>query len=318
MTLRIQGLFLSSLLLFSSCGAGGGGFSKFQDSSLTIVDSHLHIFPEGFELPGGAVVSPDQAFDVPKAETALFDAGIGGAFLLSPGYIVVEGDPLRVSKTKAANDALAKAITESSGKFWGFCGIPLYSFEDAAPEIERCARDLHFLGIKIHPTANNVDFTNPGHIATVAAIIAEAGKWDLAVLIDGSSTPTFDFDTARSFIDKTILSNPQTRVIIAHGLMKNHRLLHYIAEHEGNVRHVFTDVSAVAQEILESSSIDPDEFVMSLRALGMDHVMWGSDGPIFKFGDSLTAFRKLPLTESEKVAILGENALNFASSHAGL
>lgn len=59
--------------------------------------------------------------------------------------------------------------------------------------------------------------------------------------------------------------------------------------------------------LLKDSPIDA-EFVWTIRGVGVDHVLLGSDYPQFTLADTLAAFEKLPLTADEKRLIRYENA----------
>lgn len=59
--------------------------------------------------------------------------------------------------------------------------------------------------------------------------------------------------------------------------------------------------------LLKDSPINA-EFVWTIRGLGVDHVMLGSDYPQFTLADTLEAFEKLPLTAAEKRLIRVDNA----------
>jgi uncharacterized protein len=59
--------------------------------------------------------------------------------------------------------------------------------------------------------------------------------------------------------------------------------------------------------LLRDSPIN-DEFVWTIRGVGVDHVLLGSDYPQFTLSDTLAAFERLSLTIEEKRKIRYENA----------
>ena len=54
--------------------------------------------------------------------------------------------------------------------------------------------------------------------------------------------------------------------------------------------------------------LSDEAFVRLVRVFGAERVLFGTDSPWGGQAEGLTRFRKLPLTEAEKGAILGGNA----------
>ena len=69
------------------------------------------------------------------------------------------------------------------------------------------------------------------------------------------------------------------------------------------------DISATL--VLVADSPIEDEFVWTLRNVGMENVMIGSDYPQMSLKQALDALDKLDLTEAEKRQIKWENAIRI-------
>src|SRR4030095_10097978 len=66
------------------------------------------------------------------------------------------------------------------------------------------------------------------------------------------------------------------------------------------------DISATVTIVADSPL--EDEFVWTIRNVGIDHVLLGSDYPQFALEQNVTALGRLPLTQSEQAKIRYRNA----------
>ena len=69
---------------------------------------------------------------------------------------------------------------------------------------------------------------------------------------------------------------------------------------------IYFDISGTV--VLAADSPIEDEFVWTLRNVGVDHVLLGSDYPQLSLAQTLDALERLDLDEGEKAAIRGGNA----------
>jgi predicted TIM-barrel fold metal-dependent hydrolase len=69
---------------------------------------------------------------------------------------------------------------------------------------------------------------------------------------------------------------------------------------------IYFDISATVI-LVADSPLEP-EFVWTLRNVGIDHVLLGSDYPQFTLGKAVEALDKLELTAEEKAKIRAGNA----------
>jgi predicted TIM-barrel fold metal-dependent hydrolase len=69
---------------------------------------------------------------------------------------------------------------------------------------------------------------------------------------------------------------------------------------------IYFDISATVT--LAAGSPIQDEFVWTMRNVGIDHLLLGSDFPQLSLPQTLAAFGRLPLTEEERAKIRFGNA----------
>ncbi len=69
---------------------------------------------------------------------------------------------------------------------------------------------------------------------------------------------------------------------------------------------IYFDISAIV--VLVADSPIEDEFVWTMRNVGIDHVLLGSDYPQYSLEQNVSALGRLALDESEKAKIRYENA----------
>jgi predicted TIM-barrel fold metal-dependent hydrolase len=72
---------------------------------------------------------------------------------------------------------------------------------------------------------------------------------------------------------------------------------------------IYFDISGTV--VLAAGSPIEKEFVWTLRNVGIDHVLLGSDYPQFSLAQTLDALERLDLDESEKARIRYSNALRL-------
>ncbi len=107
---------------------------------------------------------------------------------------------------------------------------------------------------------------------------------------------------------------PDTTVILAHALWHDWRELVYVsAQRQASRRggghaleHVYADISGLMPFYADSPN--RDEIVWQLRTFGIDHVLFGSDYPLFTPEETLRAMDRYPFTDAERETILVRNA----------
>jgi predicted TIM-barrel fold metal-dependent hydrolase len=103
---------------------------------------------------------------------------------------------------------------------------------------------------------------------------------------------------------------PKTKFIFAHIGGMNFRFWNMLAlarTADGFFAdNIYFDISATVV-VVADSPIEP-EFVWTLRNVGTDHLLLGSDYPQLTLGKTVAALERLDLTKEEKAGILSGNA----------
>ena len=157
-----------------------------------------------------------------------------------------------------------------------------YDGDAALAELQRvAARGVKVL--KIHPHTQKFDAADP----RVLALMRRAGELGVIVLMDNANI--LPGDSEKLF--NLALQAPKTRFIFAHLGGLNFRFWNILAAArtaEGLfANNIYFDISATV--ILAADSPIEDEFVWTIRNVGVDHVLLGSDFPQFSLARTLNA-----------------------------
>jgi predicted TIM-barrel fold metal-dependent hydrolase len=140
----------------------------------------------------------------------------------------------------------------------------------------------------------------------VGALVKRAGELKVVVLFDNAGIVPDDCEN----LFNLAVNNPQTRFIFAHMGGLNFRFWNIIAlartAENFFADNVYFDISGTS--VLAAGSPLQAEFVWTLRNVGVEHVLLGSDFPQISLAQTLAALEKLGLTESEKAGIRFDNA----------
>ncbi|WP_144409346.1 amidohydrolase family protein [Pseudoxanthomonas suwonensis] len=207
------------------------------------------------------------------------------------------GDPAAI---RAGNDGVI-ALARRHRDVVAVATVHPYDGQAALDELARvAAQGVRVL--KLHPHTQQFDLADP----RVLPLLRRAGELDLAVLLDNAGIVAGDhqrlFDLA--------LRAPQTTFVFAHigGLgFRFWNVLALARTAEGfSMDNVNFDISATV--LLVADSPIEDEFVWTLRNVGIDRVLVGSDYPQIGLGRTVEALERLGLDEGEKAKIRSGNA----------
>lgn len=226
----------------------------------------------------------------------------------------VEGDGLKVTKfgaihmarlgklaeTRQKNDELI-ALSKKYPQLMPIPSVHPYDGQAALDELRRLA-GAGVTAIKIHPHTQNFDVTDP----RVPALCKLAGELGIVVMMDNANI--IPGDSEKLF--NLAVAVPKTKFLFAHMGALNFRfwnIIPLVRTTKGFWSdNIWFDLSAVAY-IAADSPIEP-ELVWTIRNVGIDRVILGSDFPQMSLATSLGAFEKLDLTNEEKDKIRYENA----------
>jgi predicted TIM-barrel fold metal-dependent hydrolase len=252
-----------------------------------VFDSHVHLHD------GEASLRAYQA-DVAASEIKL--VGFGGMWFGGP-HMALQGDPAKVRANNDAHIALAAKYPE----MMPIATVHPYDGQAALVELSRvAARGVKVL--KLHPHTQQFDASDP----RVLTLAKQAGALGMIVLMDNANI--LPGDSERLF--NLAVKAPKTKFIFAHIGGMNFRFWNTLAlarTADGFFAdNIYFDISATVV-LVAGSPIEP-EFVWTLRNVGTDHVLLGSDYPQFTLGKTVAALNRLDLTAEEKGLILSGNA----------
>ena len=268
------------------------------------VDHHQHLLRSAVTPPKGFALTADELI------AQMDEAGIRRAVILSIAYQF--GNPSRPpidnehALVKAENDWSREQAALYPERLTAICAVnPLKEY--ALAEVERCAKDPGLRrALKLHFGNSDVDLDDSTHVAQLQRVFREANRHRMAIVVHMRSNTkrTWGAGQARAFLQELLPAAPNVPVQIAHlagaggyedpgidaaiGVFAD-----AIAAKDKRIKRVYFEVSGVFLEQWESKV---DLIAKRLRTIGLDRILYGSDGPPLP---NWRAFRKLPLSEEE-------------------
>jgi len=185
------------------------------------------------------------------------------------------------------NDRLAQFHRRYPDRVVSFAGLTPYAPRPMVDELRRCFDELGFVGIKVHVMV-------AGHAPLPFPLLSEEAGWDAVwelaserktvVLYHGVVTP----EVVRRYPDITFVHAHATGAVSAMAQLAD------CANHYGDT--AWTQNAATAVDDL-------------VRAVGVEHVLWGTDAPTVDFSHRLGVVLDSSLSEEDKRKVLGGNAL---------
>jgi predicted TIM-barrel fold metal-dependent hydrolase len=245
------------------------------------------------------------------------------------GFPAAEAIPM----AKDANDRLSAAMKAHPKRFAGFAAIPTDAPEAAADELDRCVKDLKFVGTMIH-----------GH--TMGSFLDDKKYWVIFERAEKLGVPVylhptlphpgavkayfdgfediaragwgFGIDTSIHFLRILFAgvfdAYPKLQIILGHlgeGLpFAMHRLndhTYRAAKRRGLKK---TPLEYIRDNLYVTTSGNWYEpaFVCTLLALGADRIIWAIDWPYESNGTGMAFFEKLSLNDIDRAKIAHLNA----------
>lgn len=264
----------------------------------TLFSSAAHAREEAFDihvhLHSGA--ESLDAYERAVAASGVSLAGMAAMWFGGPNQARA-GNPGAI---RAANDAVI-ALARKNPHMLAVATVHPYDGDAALTEIDRvAAAGVRIL--KIHPHTQRFDAADP----RVAALVARAGEAGVIVLLDNANI--LPGDSEKLF--NLALGAPKTRFIFAHMGAMNFRFWNILkaARTAENLfgNNIYFDISATV--MLAADSPIEEEFVWTIRNVGVENVLLGSDYPQFSLAATLDALDRLDLSAAEKQMIRSGNA----------
>ncbi len=254
-----------------------------------VFDSHVHLW-------NGETSIAEYEAQVKAAGLTI--TGFGGMWFGGPENQALAGNPASI---RAHNDALL-ALAKKHPAMVPIATVHPYDAAAALDELQRVA-GLGVRMLKIHPHTQRFDPADP----RVLALVRRAGELGVVVVMDNANIVPGG-DSEKLF--NLALSAPKTKFVFAHMGGLNFRfwnILKMARTAEGLFGdNIYFDISAMVT--LAADAPIEEEFIWTMRNVGIDHVLIGSDYPQFSLKQTLDALDKLDITPAEKAKIRHENA----------
>ena len=254
-----------------------------------VFDSHVHLW-------NGETSIGEYEAQVKAA--GLNITGFGGMWFGGPENQALAGNPASI---RAHNNALL-ALAKKHPTMVPIATVHPYDAAAALDELQRVA-GLGVRMLKIHPHTQRFDPADP----RVLALVRRAGELGVVVVMDNANIVPGG-DSEKLF--NLALSAPKTKFVFAHMGGLNFRfwnILKMARTAEGLFGdNIYFDISAMVT--LAADAPIEEEFIWTMRNVGIDHVLIGSDYPQFSLKQTLDALEKLDITPVEKAKIRHENA----------
>ena len=263
-------------------------------------------------------VSP-QSVTADELVAQLDTAGIERAVVLSLAYWFGSPNARQAADeyalVRAENDWTAAEAARFSNRLVAFCSFnPLKDY--ALEELERCATNRQFKGLKLHFANSGVDVLNAEHVEKVRAVFRAANRHRLPIVVHlwvpGGS---YGKEHSRIFLDRILPEAPDVVVQIAHfgggGAIYSDDALGVFAAAvtagDPRMRTVYFDMTSVGDG--RWSAEDLRRFATRMRQIGLERILFGSDmAPPPAWQPWMNFRMTMPLTEGEFRTIAGNIA----------
>lgn len=255
--------------------------------SPTLFDSHVHLRQGEDSL---------RAYEEQLKEAGLQVSGIGAMWFGGPNQALAG----QTKQIRSGNDGII-ALAAKYPTVMPIGTVHPYDGPAAVTELERiAAKGVKVL--KIHPHTQQFDPDDP----RVLTLVQRAGELGVVIMMDNANI--LPGDSEKLF--NLALKAPETKFVFAHLGGLNFRfwnILKPVRTAEGLFgENIYFDISAIV-EIVADSPVE-DEFVWTIRNVGVEYVLLGSDYPQYSLEQNVVALEKLPLTKDEKARIRYQNA----------
>jgi uncharacterized protein len=209
----------------------------------------------------------------------------------------------QMDKTRAQNDAVLAAAAAPGNRFYAVVSVHPADGDAALAELERVAK-LGAKEVKLHPNTQNFDVADP----SVGTVVEKCGELGLVVLFD--SYKPWDASEMGKFMMLS-MQHKKTKIVLAHmGFTYFREAVSFsIIRKLYSVDNVWFDISAIAPTYADSPV--QAELVWTMRKVGMDRILFGSDWPVYTPGEAISAVRHLGLTETEQRQVFHDNAVQL-------
>lgn len=214
--------------------------------------------------------------------------------------IAQKGQPAR---TREKNNELI-ALSRQHPKLLPVCSVHPLDGDSAIYELKRLA-NLGITIIKLHPHTQKFDVTDEQALK----LCQLAGELGIIILMDNANIKPGDSENLFDLAVKC----PKTNFIFAHMGALNFRFWNILplarTAKDFFMDNIYFDISATV--VLMADSPLEEEFIWTIKNVGINKVLLGSDFPQFTLKQAVDALERLNLTQSEKDKIRYGNAYDL-------
>ncbi len=255
-----------------------------------IINAHCHIYPE--KIASKAVKGIRDFYDLNMSLNGKTDDLIRDGGKIGVVHYLVHSVATTPKQVKSINEFIASEVDAHPNLFTGFGTLH--------PDSDNIKKDFEYLislglkGVKLHPDFQR--FALNDEKAFKLGKIINAG--DVPVLIHcgdyryNYSNP----DQLIPFLDKF----PEMTIIGAH--FAGWSVWQEAAEKLAGTPNLYVDLSSTLYDL---PTLTVEKLI---RAYGVDKVLWGTDYPMWEADNEFELFNKINLSDSERKAILYDNA----------
>ena len=299
----------------------------------------MHIDEEGnprIYYPGDYNIAVPGHRDIDYREQVLMDGGVDTQVvtLTTPGTHV-ETPAMAVKFATLVNDAFADVVRAKNGRFLALATLPLNDPAASVKELERARRTLGLPGAMLFSNVNGVGLDDQRFWPLYEA----ANDFD-AVLYIHPTHPVgvecmteywlmplvgFLMDTTLAAAKIVFAGVPERFPKIRWALCHMGGAIPYLAERLDRGFHAFSECRAkiprppsdyLKQFYFDTVNFNPQAIQLAISFAGAGHILAGSDYPhqIGSIPQMLDTIRSLKISEEDRAAILGGNALRLLSA----
>ena len=288
-------------------------------SGFSVIDAHVHTYPTsqiGLQATAGTAFS-GCAGTVQELLGLMAVGGIDKAVMLNMTP-VADMREAALARGEGPHEEVARRMIERMKRrnAWT-CQVarehpslvpfisldPSMGPDDAVAEIRQRAQE-GARGIKLHPSGQRFSPTDrnlwPAYAEAEALGLPVVSHGGISLLDPESS----EHSRPRAFT-RVLAAFPRLTLILAHlgeGYLEESLAM------AAKYPNLFFDCSAAVSGTVQPPSLSDDEAADVIRRLGVERVLFGSDWPWFHPLRDRERIEALPLSDSEKGLILGENA----------
>lgn len=252
-------------------------------------DVHAHVYPE--KIAHKAKESIESFYHYPvqmdgRVETLLAEGEKAGIV-----RHVIHSVAVSWERVTAIHRFIADTVKAHPDRFFGF-GTLVPDHPDMEGALQEMV-SLGFLGVKLHPDIQRFHINGSRSMEMLRRIAAK----NLPVLLHvGDQRYDYSHPERVAFVLDRI---PNLKIICAHlgGWTMWREGWRYLAGRDN----VYTDCSS------SLSALQPEEAVRIIHHYGVEHVVFGTDFPMWSPMEEVLRFMQLPLTEAEQHRIAHEN-----------